>query len=319
LRSDAMARTRRNEIVLLMVRGDGRPALSLRFPAVSRATSRALVSLALAIVMGFGFGLQRVRGPQPQVLAADSVPVGPARFSMFQLIMPRHTEATAAQLLRRGFLMHAVKLGLGTHRAASTLYAGIMLPEWKADAEMGPPSDGTLLWPVREGYFVRGYGAGEGGYHLAVDIQAERSSSVLAAAPGVVAYAANTLRGYGNAIILVHAGGLITLYAHNERNHVVPGQRVRRGQRIAALGNTGISRGPHVHFELLHGGKNCDPLPLFRPSVRHRPNHLGPIAQAVWLPNEARPKEVRCARRRHHPGSHGDEEEGEPIAAAPAP
>lgn len=313
-----MRRARKNTVVLLIVRGAGRTTLSLPIPALSRGAGSLLATVALAVVMGVGFGLQRASGPQPRVLATDTVPSGPARFSMFQLIMPRHTEATAAQLLRRGFLMHAVKLGLGTHRAASTLYAGIVLPEWKADAEMGPPSDGTLLWPVREGYFVRGYGAGEGGYHLAVDIQAERGSSVLAAAPGIVAYAANTLRGYGNAVILIHAGGLITLYAHNERNDVVPGQRVRRGQRIARLGNTGISRGPHVHFELLQGGKNCDPLPLFRPHVRHRPNHLGAIAQAVWLPNHARPNEVRCAPRRHHPGSHGDEDEGEPIATAPA-
>jgi murein DD-endopeptidase MepM/ murein hydrolase activator NlpD len=171
---------------------------------------------------------------------------------------------------------------------------------------------------VRDGYYVRGYGAGEAGYHLAVDIMGPRKSPVLAAASGIVGYAANTLRGYGNAIILIHTGGAIKLYAHNERNEVVPGQRVRRGQRIASLGSTGISRGPHVHFEFLQGGKNCDPLPLFRPYVRHRPNHLGPVPQVAWHPNEPRPEEVRCAPRRHHPDSRWDGEEGEPIATAPA-
>jgi murein DD-endopeptidase MepM/ murein hydrolase activator NlpD len=203
-------------------------------------------------------------------------------------------------------------------RAASTLHSGVVLPEWQADAEVGDAHDGTLLWPVRDGYYVRGFGAGSGGYHLAVDIQGTRGSSVLAAAPGVVGYAASTLRGYGNAIMIVHPGNQITLYAHNERNEVVPGQRVRRGQRIAALGSTGISRGPHVHFEFLQGGQNCDPMPLFR-TVRSRSNHVGPIEQTTWLPNRARPEQVRCDRRRQHPDSrwHDHEEGGDPIDAEP--
>ena len=167
---------------------------------------------------------------------------------------------------------------------------------------------------MRDGWFVRGYGAGEGGYHLAVDIMGERGTDVLAAADGIVGYASDTVRGYGNLIMLIHPGGFITMYAHNERFAVVPGQLVKSGQVIAALGNTGISRGPHVHFEFMYGGNNCDPLALFRPGVRHRAGHLGEILQARWLPTGPQPVQVACGRRRRHPHSrwgHGEDDVAE--------
>jgi murein DD-endopeptidase MepM/ murein hydrolase activator NlpD len=214
--------------------------------------------------------------------------------------------------------MHALKLGLGTKRAATQLLGGMVAPEWQAAAEKGPEADGTLLWPVADGWFVRGYGSGEGGYHLAVDVMGERGSDVRAAAPGVVGYSGNAVRGFGNLIMIVHPGGWVTLYAHNDRNHVVAGQRVKRGQLIADLGNTGISRGPHVHFELMHHGRNCDPLSLFRPGVRHRPGHLGDIEQVVWEPGDARPHAVRCAPRRRHPRSRYVDHEHAEASSTPA-
>lgn len=324
-----MTRTRKRALTLLIVRDGGRPTVRIALPVLSRVLSGLFTFTALLALLGAGFGLQRAQGPHPFVLIDARGPANPSRFSMFQLIMPRNTEATTADILRRASILHAMKLGLATNRAASTLHAGIVLPEWKADVELGDADDGTLLWPVREGFYVRGYGSGSGGYHLAVDVQGERGSSVLAAAPGVVGYAGTKLRGYGNAIMIIHPGNKITLYGHNERNEVVPGQRVKRGQRIAALGSTGISRGPHVHFEFLQGGKNCDPLPLFRPIVRSHPGHINEVEQATWLANQERPKAVRCDPRRHHPDSRWDDEEGvpshsepsagEPIASAPAP
>ena len=313
---------------LLVMRSGGRSTLRFEVPVLSRGLCSMLVLFAFASLIGTGFGAQRARGPSASVLMiTDSREE--TRFSMFQMIMPRNTDATTADIMRRASLLHAMKLGLGTHRAASIMYTGVVLPEWQADVEAGPAYDGTLLWPVREGYYVRGFGTGEGGYHLAVDIQGERGSSVLAAGPGIVGYAGTSLRGYGNAIMIMHPGNFITLYGHNERNEVVPGQRVKRGQRIAALGSTGISRGPHVHFEFIHSGQNCDPLPLFRPIVRAHPNHIGPVEQATWSADQARPRLVHCDKRKHHPQSRWEDEEGEPltpdatsnepIATAPTP
>ena len=69
----------------------------------------------------------------------------------------------------------------------------------------------------------------------------------------------------GKLVLILHHGGLVTAYAHNSAFKTVPGERVRRGTRIALLGSSGISRGPHVHFEVIYNGLLCDPLPLLRP------------------------------------------------------
>ena len=81
--------------------------------------------------------------------------------------------------------------------------------------------------------------------------------NVRAAAPGIVAYAGNELKGYGNVVMVVHPDGFVTMYAHNSVNFVSAGERVKRGGILAEVGSTGISRGPHVHFEFIHAGQNC--------------------------------------------------------------
>ena len=104
-------------------------------------------------------------------------------------------------------------------------------------------------------------------------------------------------------VLLVHPGGWVTMYAHNSANAVVAGERVPRGGIIGEVGSTGISRGPHVHFELIYDGQNCDPAPLFRPGIRHRDGHLSPLATVDWRRPGDRPDAVRCGRRRRHPRS----------------
>ena len=109
---------------------------------------------------------------------------------------------------------------------------------------------------------------------------------VRAAADGLVGYSDNTLRGLGNAVVILHPGGWTTLYAHNARNTVQPGWRVKRGERIALVGATGIARGPHLHFEWRDNGRLGDPKRLF---VGRRSDELmGPLAP---LDGEARPQE----------------------------
>jgi murein DD-endopeptidase MepM/ murein hydrolase activator NlpD len=162
---------------------------------------------------------------------------------------------------------------------------------------------GSLRWPVANGWFVRGYGSGEGGYHLAVDIMGRIGWNVRAAAPGIVAYAGDEVPGYGNLVLMVHPGGWVTMYAHNSANSVVAGQSVPRGGILGEVGSTGISRGPHVHFELIYDGQNCDPAALFRPGIRHRDGHLSPLATVDWARPTPRPDRVRCHARMRHPRS----------------
>ena len=81
--------------------------------------------------------------------------------------------------------------------------------------------------------------------------------------------------------------------------------KVHRGKLpvLAELGSTGISRGPHVHFELMHNGKNCDPAPLFRPGVRHRNGKISPLKYVKWTKPTKIPAGIKCAPRRRHPRS----------------
>jgi murein DD-endopeptidase MepM/ murein hydrolase activator NlpD len=118
---------------------------------------------------------------------------------------------------------------------------------------------GSFVWPVR-GHIVEGYGAGPNGTHNdGINIAAPRGTPVEAADAGVVAYAGNELRGYGNLLLIKHPGGWITAYAHCEAILVKPGQKIGRGQVIARVGSSGNVSTPQLHFELRRGNKAVDP------------------------------------------------------------
>lgn len=197
----------------------------------------------------------------------------------------------------------AKKLGLGTRQVGLQLLRGRVQRRWVVAAGGTADLPGYLRWPVAKGWYVRGYGSGEGGYHLATDIAGNIGWNVRAAAPGIVAYADNTLRGYGNTVIVVHPGGWITMYAHNSVSFVKAGEKVKRGSILAEVGSTGISRGPHVHFEFIYDGRNCDPSALFRPGIQHRSGRRSDVKTVMWRNPKDRPKAVRCDRRRRHPKS----------------
>lgn len=87
----------------------------------------------------------------------------------------------------------------------------------------------------------------------------------MAAAAGQVLYAGDGLRGYGNLVVLQHAGDLLTVYAHNSELLVRTGERVTAGQLIARVGQTGNASGPHLHFEVRVGQIPRDPIPYLPP------------------------------------------------------
>lgn len=95
--------------------------------------------------------------------------------------------------------------------------------------------------------------------HTGVDIGAASGSPVYAAEAGEV-FHASWRGGYGRCIIVLHGGGMSTLYGHLSRIDVQPGQSVARGQRIGAVGSTGMSTGPHLHFEVRRNGAPVNPL-----------------------------------------------------------
>jgi murein DD-endopeptidase MepM/ murein hydrolase activator NlpD len=192
-------------------------------------------------------------------------------------------------------------LGLGSLQAAGNLLHGRVASKWIAAAGGGKTFPGTLRWPVAQGAFVRGFGSGQGGYHKAMDIRGDLGWNVRAAAPGIVGYSGNKVPGFGNMIMVVHPGGWVTLYAHNSVNFVSAGQRVSAGSVLAEVGSTGRSEGPHVHFELIYDGKNCDPAPLFRPGVRHRSGKYSSLPYTTWKVPGQKPRQIQCAKRQKHP------------------
>jgi lipoprotein NlpD len=94
---------------------------------------------------------------------------------------------------------------------------------------------------------------------------APTGTPVLAAADGEVVYSGDKVRGYGNMVVLQHAGDLLTVYAHNSLLLVHVGDRVVVGQEIARVGATGRSTGTHLHFEVRRKEEPQDPLQFLPP------------------------------------------------------
>lgn len=124
-----------------------------------------------------------------------------------------------------------------------------------------------LAWPVAEPVVSSGFGRRWGRNHEGIDLAAPLGVAVFAADDGRVIYADNLISGYGNMIIVEHTGGLLTAYAHNSVLLVQKGARVRRGQMIARVGQSGRATAPHLHFEVRVGEEPRDPL-QFLPSRR---------------------------------------------------
>jgi murein DD-endopeptidase MepM/ murein hydrolase activator NlpD len=113
-------------------------------------------------------------------------------------------------------------------------------------------------WPV-EGEVTSGFGPRNGSFHDGIDISAPAGAPVLVAADGQVIFS-DELRGYGNVVIVRHTNGYITVYAHNRANLVKEGQTVRRGERIAEVGQSGRASGANLHFEIRKDNLARDPL-----------------------------------------------------------
>jgi murein DD-endopeptidase MepM/ murein hydrolase activator NlpD len=130
-------------------------------------------------------------------------------------------------------------------------------------ASLPPPVAGAgkgFVWPVR-GRVVSSYGTTPDGTHNdGINIAAAEGTPVVAADAGEVAYAGNELKGYGNLILVRHANGFITAYAHNQMLLVKRGDKVARGQEIARVGATGAVAEPQLHFEIRRGARALDPM-----------------------------------------------------------
>ena len=152
----------------------------------------------------------------------------------------------------------ASRLGLGTRTAATLLLNGGFPSTW-SEAAGGDAPPRRLEWPLPGRRLGRGFGT-DGGRHEAIDITAPEGTEVRCMAPGIVGYAGRELKGYGKVMLVVHSGGWVTLYAHLSKLGARPGQRLVTGEVLGEVGSTGLSKGPHLHFELLVRGSRVDPM-----------------------------------------------------------
>ncbi|MPZ74184.1 MAG: peptidoglycan DD-metalloendopeptidase family protein, partial [Nitriliruptorales bacterium] len=136
-----------------------------------------------------------------------------------------------------------------------------------ASAPAPAPTGAALQWPAN-GPKTSGYGwrthpiFGTSRFHAGIDIGAGYGAAIVAADSGVVV-SADSRGGYGNTVVIDHGGGMATLYAHQSSMSVSAGQSVSRGQVIGAVGSTGYSTGPHLHFEVRVNGATRDPMNYF--------------------------------------------------------
>lgn len=171
--------------------------------------------------------------------------------------------------------------GDGESRTGALLYAGLerigerslQLVAWNVGGKMAwidaastgqPQAASTMIWPVNARItspfgmrvhpilrFAR--------MHRGVDFGASRGSPILATADGEVS-AAGWAGGYGRQVRIAHGGGITTSYSHMSRMIVEPGAFVRQGQLIGYVGSSGLSTGPHLHYEVLRNGQAVNPM-----------------------------------------------------------
>lgn len=130
-----------------------------------------------------------------------------------------------------------------------------------------PPGDRPFVWPIAQGTLTSRFGPRGETFHDGIDIGAPRGTPVYAARAGEVLYSAR-LSGYGNVIIIGHGDRYATVYAHNLTHLVRVGDRVRQGQVIARVGETGRTTGPNLHFEVRKHNVACNPLYYLPPAGR---------------------------------------------------
>ena len=136
-------------------------------------------------------------------------------------------------------------------RSKGVARASAKIPYWQSKKKFS--------WPVK-GQVVSKFGLNaQGQQNDGINIKAKQGTYVKAAEEGVIGYASDGLKGYGNLILIRHKSGWLTAYAHNQKLLVKKGQKVKKGQNIALVGATGNVSTPQLHFEIRYKTKVVNP------------------------------------------------------------
>ena len=136
------------------------------------------------------------------------------------------------------------------------------MPPTAAHAKAADGANPTFRWPAK-GRVIAGFGPKPNGQQNdGINLAVPEGTPIKAAEDGVVAYAGNELKGYGNLVLVRHPNGYVTAYAHAKEILVKRGDTIKRGQTIANSGQTGNVDAPQLHFEIRKGPAPQDPLPM---------------------------------------------------------
>jgi murein DD-endopeptidase MepM/ murein hydrolase activator NlpD len=229
------------------------------------------------IVARYRITLSALVGANPDLSSLDRLPVGVELLIPPEegLVVVLDDPASLAELLAAYGADGVAVARANALRSPFDLQPGMLLflPGVEPTAELERlarvrEEENRYVWPVHgrlTSYFGRrNLGMGTAAFHRGIDVAAPTGTPIVAARSGTVTYAGWSSRGYGNLVRIRHAGGAETWYAHASRILVSVGQYVSQGERVALIGSTGLSTGPHLHFELHVNGVAIDPLQELR-------------------------------------------------------
>ena len=172
-----------------------------------------------------------------------------------------------SRFFRRLFEAKSVKRLVGTNLAAMLVLGSFVpvrndqiqpettvIPE--AEVTLSTVTERVIQYPLQEGYVSQGYSI----FHPALDIAAPRDTEIRPIKDGVIEDISKSRVGYGNAIIVDHGNGIISLYAHLSKINVSKGDKVTVFDTIGNVGTTGHSTGPHLHIEVRKNGIPINPF-----------------------------------------------------------
>lgn len=205
--------------------------------------------------------------PEPQAreyvaLLARAIPLatGLSVADRFDLIVERKPDRTFGQLLYAG-LDRVARADLELLKCTDgkrVVWLNAESTGTETNQSMAMPVHGRVTSPFGQRFHpILGYER----FHDGVDLGAAAGTPIVAAADGRV-ISAGWAGGYGKAVEIAHAGGVATRYGHMSRVAAFAGEAVRRGQLIGYVGSTGLSTGPHLHFEVMKNGRPVNPLSI---------------------------------------------------------
>ncbi|MCA9838364.1 MAG: peptidoglycan DD-metalloendopeptidase family protein [Trueperaceae bacterium] len=225
----------------------------------------------------YDISLEAIVGANPDISSLDMLPVG------LELLIPPAAGLVTTiaggtdliSLIQENHLNIRRVLDTNNIHSPNDIRTGMMvfLPEVEPTDALERlakvrEEENRYVWPVQgriTSYFGRrNLGMGTSSFHSAIDVAAPTGTPVQASRSGTVVYSGWSTRGYGNLIKVQHPGGSETWYAHNSKILVSVGDYVNQGDVIGRVGSTGLSTGPHLHFEIHEAGKAIDPLVYLR-------------------------------------------------------